>query len=404
MPQPASPAWPLPPGVGLGGAFAAIAERDPGPLPPGDDAAAMRRALHNALDGVGRAIPNPAVGCVVVTPDGRVLDGATEAYGGRHAERVALAQGDARGATLYATLEPCSHTGRQPPCVAAIIAAGVARCVVAIGDPNPLVNGQGIAALRAAGVVVETGLHAAQAAAWHAPFLLAQGHLARGDRPVVAAKWAQTLDGAMVYADATSKWITGPPARAHGQWLRQYYDAVAIGAGTLLADRPALSVRDIARRPGRQPIRVVFDPRGRLGADVAAWCDGPAFDGAAPVILVTAGTLSLDPGWLTERRVLAVAAAASVAAMLAALTGAPVRQFLGRPVQSVMVEGGPNLLGRLSQAGCIDLMHAFVAPKLAGSGAVRPGWAEARAALPVLSVNPVGADVLVECGHLAIPL
>ena len=396
-----APTWPLPPGVGLGGAFAGVAGTDPGPLPPGDDAAAMRRALRNALEAGGRAIPNPAVGCVVALADGRVADGATGAYGGLHAERAALARlapGEARGATLYATLEPCSHTGRQPPCTAAIIAAGVARCVVAVRDPHPLVDGRGIAALHAAGIAVQVGVCGAEAAAWHAPFLLE--HLT--GRMVVAAKLAQTLDGAMVYADGGSKWITGTAARAHAHWLRHIYDAVAVGAGTVLADRPALSVRDIARPVTRQPVRVVFDPRGRLAAlGVAAWRDWPLFDGAAPVVVVSGaappGPAAWPAAWLAERRVLVVPTLdASVEAMLAALGGAEVVAFLGRRLQSLMVEGGPRLLGLLAAAGRIDLLHVFVAPKLAGPGGMRPGWAEARGGMTPLSANPVGADVLLE--------
>lgn len=385
-----APMWPLPPGVGLGGAFAGVAGTDPGSLPPGDDAQAMRRALRNALEAGGRAIPNPAVGCVVALADGRMVDGATEAYGGLHAERAALgrlAPGEARGATLYATLEPCSHMGRQPPCTAAIIAAGVARCVVAVRDPYPLVDGRGIAALRAAGIAVEVGVCGAEAAAWHAPFLLE--HLT--GRMVVAAKLAQTLDGAMAYADGSSKWITGPDARAHAHWLRHIYDAVVVGAGTVLADRPALSVRDIARPVTRQPVRVVFDPRGRLTEpDFSV----PLFDGAAPVVVVSGGIAAAS---LIAPHVLLVPVVDATAdAMLAALGGAAVVAFLGRRLQSLMVEGGPRLLGLLAAVDRIDLLHAFVAPKLAGPGGMRPGWAEARDGMTLLSANPVGADVLLE--------
>lgn len=383
-------AWPLPPSVGLGGAFAGVAGIDPGPLPLGDDVAAMRRALRNALEAGGRAIPNPAAGCVVVLADGRLADGATEAYGGLHAERAALAglaPGEARGATLYVTLEPCSHTGRQPPCTEAIITAGIARCVVAVRDPYPLVDGRGIAALRAAGIAVEVGVCGTEAAAWHAPFLLE--HLT--GRMVVAAKLAQTLDGAMVYADGGSKWITGVEARAHAHWLRHIYDAVAVGAGTVLADRPALSVRDIARPVTRQPVRVVFDPRGRLSEPDLSM---PLFDGAAPVVVVSGGIAAAS--LIAPHVLLAPSGGITVEAMLVVLGGPDVIAFLGRRLQSVMVEGGPQLLGQLAAADRIDLLHVFVAPKLAGPGGRRPDWAEARDGMTLLSANPLGADVLLE--------
>ncbi|MBX6375722.1 MAG: bifunctional diaminohydroxyphosphoribosylaminopyrimidine deaminase/5-amino-6-(5-phosphoribosylamino)uracil reductase RibD, partial [Acetobacteraceae bacterium] len=221
----------------------------------------MRAALALARRGLGNAWPNPAVGCVLVR-DGRVVGRGWTQPGGRpHAETEALRRAGpegARGATAYVTLEPCSHHGRTPPCCDALIAAGVARVVVALQDPDSRVNGRGIARLRAAGIAVETGLCEAEARAINAGFIR-RIHLGL---PLVTLKLATTLDGRIATATGESRWITGPEARREAHALRARHDAVLVGSGTVLADDPDLTCRlpGMAKTP---VLRVVADSRLR---------------------------------------------------------------------------------------------------------------------------------------------
>ena len=218
-----------------------------------DDAAAMRAAIEAAAAVRTTTSPNPWVGTVVVDDAGIVATGATQPPGGAHAEREALrhAGAAARGATLVTTLEPCSHTGRTPPCVDAIVDAGIHRVVVGIEDPDPKVAGQGIAALRAAGIEVAVGVEAPAIEAQLAPYLTHR----RTGRPYVVLKLAATVDGRTAAPDGTSQWITGEAARADAHRLRAESDAVLVGAGTVRADDPSLTVRHVA---GRDPLRVVL--------------------------------------------------------------------------------------------------------------------------------------------------
>lgn len=218
-----------------------------------EDRDLMARALDLAAGARTRTSPNPWVGAALRTADGTVHDGATEPPGGRHAEVVALqaAGAAAAGATVASTLEPCSHTGRTGPCADALIDAGVARVLVAIEDPDPQVAGQGIARLRDAGVEVELGVGADEARAQLAPYLK---HRTTG-RPYVVLKLAATLDGRTAAPDGSSRWITGEAAREDAHRLRAESDAIVVGAGTVRADDPSLTVRHVE---GRDPLRVVL--------------------------------------------------------------------------------------------------------------------------------------------------
>ncbi|HEX4933950.1 MAG TPA: bifunctional diaminohydroxyphosphoribosylaminopyrimidine deaminase/5-amino-6-(5-phosphoribosylamino)uracil reductase RibD, partial [Gemmatimonadaceae bacterium] len=232
----------------------------PPPMTPADDARFMRRALALAERGWGQVSPNPLVGAVVVR-DGEVVgEGYHAAYGRDHAEVVALgrAGNQARGSTVYVTLEPCNHHGKTPPCTEALIAAGVARVVVAVRDPHAIAAG-GTERLRAAGIAVDVGTCAGDGRDLIAPFL----HALAADRPWVTLKLAISIDGAL--ADHTRKtgWLTGPEARAEGHRWRAQHDAIGVGMGTVLADDPALTVRD-AKSPRVPPVRVVFSRSGRL--------------------------------------------------------------------------------------------------------------------------------------------
>ncbi len=245
-----------------------------------DDHRYMGLALSLGRRGQGQVWPNPAVGCVLVHDDRIVGRGWTQPGGRPHAEVVALAQAGARskGATAYVTLEPCAHTGQTPPCAQALINAQVARVVVALKDDDPRVNGQGIAMLRAAGVKVNTGCRATEAAEDHAGFLLKVNQ----NRPLLTLKLATSFDGRIATATGESQWITGPEARRLVHAQRATHDAVMIGAGTARADDPSLTVRDLG--VARQPVRIVVSRRldlpltGKLAQtakDVPLWlCHG----------------------------------------------------------------------------------------------------------------------------------
>lgn len=222
-----------------------------------DDEARLRRAVEVGATARAVSPPNPWVGCVLVTADGTVIEGATEAVGGRHAEIVALdAAGDAaEGATVYVTLEPCSHHGRTPPCSDALIAAGVARVVVGVCDPDDHVAGTGVEALRAAGIVVD--VVDGPLAATVEDALAAYLHQRRTGRPSVVLKLAATLDGLTAAADGTSRWITGAEARRDVHRLRSESDAIVVGAGTVRADDPELTVRHVPA-PRGDPERIVL--------------------------------------------------------------------------------------------------------------------------------------------------
>ncbi|MGH9026374.1 MAG: bifunctional diaminohydroxyphosphoribosylaminopyrimidine deaminase/5-amino-6-(5-phosphoribosylamino)uracil reductase RibD, partial [Acidimicrobiia bacterium] len=228
--------------------------------------------LAVALGERGRrtAPPNPWVGCVIVDGGEVVGAGFHHRPGAAHAEVAALraAGGRSRGSTAFVTLEPCAHHGRTPPCAEALVAAGVARVVVAVRDPDPRVSGRGIRALEEAGVAVDVGPGADAAARSLRSYL----HHRRTGRAFALVKVATSLDGRTAAADGSSQWITGPEARADGHRLRAESQAVIVGAGTALADRPALTARDVTPAVERQPLRVLLDARGRVPAE------GPMFD------------------------------------------------------------------------------------------------------------------------------
>ncbi|MBW8268532.1 bifunctional diaminohydroxyphosphoribosylaminopyrimidine deaminase/5-amino-6-(5-phosphoribosylamino)uracil reductase RibD [Caldovatus sp. SYSU G05006] len=331
----------------------------------------MRAALALARRGLGNAWPNPAVGCVLVR-DGRVVGRGWTQPGGRpHAETEALARAGAaaRGATAYVTLEPCSHHGRTPPCCEALIAAGVARVVIALQDPDSRVNGTGIARLRAAGIAVETGLCEAEARALNAGFL----RRIRLGLPLVTLKLATTLDGRIATAAGESRWITGPAARREAHALRARHDAVLVGSGTVLADDPDLTCRlpGMARLPA---LRVVAD--ARLRTPLAARLVASARE--VPTWIVT------RPGHPPARRapyqeagveILTVPAGPAGGLDLGALLGA----LAQRGVTRVLAEGGAALAAGLLRAGLVDRLAWFHAPAVMGG--------DGRAAVEALAVT-----------------
>jgi diaminohydroxyphosphoribosylaminopyrimidine deaminase/5-amino-6-(5-phosphoribosylamino)uracil reductase len=324
------------------------------------DRFAMQRALTLAARGLESTDPNPRVGCVIAQRGRVVGEGWHERAGEAHAEVAALrvAGAQAAGATVYVTLEPCSHHGRTPPCTDALIAAGVARVVYSIADPNPLVNGQGAGLLRAAGITVEAGLLADEARELNAGFIQ---RMQRG-RPLVRVKLAMSLDGRTALDNGASRWITGEAAREDVQHWRARSSAVLTGIGTVLADDPRLDVRladEVPGRPRRQPLRVVLDARLRTPADARLFASG------GEVLILTALDTADDAraAELTERGA-RIESLPAVAGRLALTT---VIERLGElEANEVLVEAGPTLVGALLHASLVDELLVYVAPILLG--------------------------------------
>jgi diaminohydroxyphosphoribosylaminopyrimidine deaminase/5-amino-6-(5-phosphoribosylamino)uracil reductase len=323
------------------------------------DSELMQRALVRGETARRRTAPNPWVGAVVAR-DGEVVgEGATQPPGGAHAEIEALrAAGDrAHGATVFTTLEPCSHEGRTGPCVVALAEAGVARVVVALEDPDPQVAGAGIAQLRAAGIAVDVGVGADAAAGSLAPYLTHR----RLGRAYTVVKTAMSLDGRIAARDGSSQWITGAASRADAHRLRAESQAILIGAGTALADRPRLTVRDADGPVHTQPLRVLLDAHGRVPAE------GPLFDPElAPTLVVTtdAAPDAATHAWLEAgAQVLTVPASATGKGV--ALT-ATLEILAGLGVLQVLVEGGAALSGSLVEEQLADRLVTYVAPTVLG--------------------------------------
>ncbi|MFD7976917.1 bifunctional diaminohydroxyphosphoribosylaminopyrimidine deaminase/5-amino-6-(5-phosphoribosylamino)uracil reductase RibD [Streptomyces sp. NPDC059071] len=313
------------------------------------DITAMRRAVALAARGLGSTSPNPVVGCVVTDASGRTVgEGWHQRAGGPHAEVHALrAAGEqARGGTAYVTLEPCNHTGRTGPCAQALIEAGVARVVYAVGDPNPQATG-GADTLRAAGIQVGQGLLEGEAEAGNLAWLTS----VRRGRPFVRWKYATTLDGRIAAADGTSRWISSAESRADVHRLRAEADAVVVGSGTARADDPHLAVRGV--EGAVQPLRVVVDTEAtavKPGARV--------LDDAAPTLIAIAEDAETT---LTDVvRLPRAGRGLDVPALLDALHA--------RGVRSVLLEGGPTLAGAFLAAGAVDQVVCYLAPVLLGAG------------------------------------
>ncbi|RCS58545.1 bifunctional diaminohydroxyphosphoribosylaminopyrimidine deaminase/5-amino-6-(5-phosphoribosylamino)uracil reductase RibD [Parvibium lacunae] len=352
-----------------------------------NDHAYMARALELAARGLYSTTPNPRVGCVIAAADSnlyRVLaEGWHEQAGQGHAEvralQAAQAQGiDVTGATVYVTLEPCSHHGRTPPCVEALIAAKVGRVVVAMTDPNPLVAGAGLARLRAAGIEVRCGLLAAQAAALNPGFIQRMRH----GRPWVRLKVATSLDGQIALASGESQWITGQQARDDGHHWRARACAILTGSGTVRADNPQLSVRAVATT--RQPLRYVLDSRLTLSPTARIF----AVDAATPATLITTVQSAqafpdLMAAWQARGiTVWCLPADAEGHVSLVALLA----EFARHEINELHVEAGSHLNGRLLAAALVDEILHYQAPKILGPG--KPAFEFGQAAPTQLAAAP----------------
>jgi diaminohydroxyphosphoribosylaminopyrimidine deaminase/5-amino-6-(5-phosphoribosylamino)uracil reductase len=402
----------------------------------------MARAVALAEGGRGTVSPNPMVGAVLVRQGEVVGEGFHLAPGKPHAEAEALSRAGpaAAGATCYVSLEPCTHHGRTPPCADALVEAGVARVVAAVTDPDPRVAGAGFARLRAAGIEVAVGTLAEAAEEQNAAFLTHR----RLGRPRVTLKAAASLDGKVAAADGTSQWITGPEARGDAHRLRAEADAIAVGAGTALADDPRLTVRLAQGGLGRRPLRVLVDAAGRVGTA------GHLFDGEAPTLVATtvAAPASVRAAWEAAGAEVLVCPPAGRSRTVAppaagegwtsrgpgptgpagegpasggpgptGLAGAPgvdlgwLAAALGeREVLELLVEGGPRLHASLWAAGLADRLVWYLAP-LAIGGAGAPGLLAGAGALTlaaarrlrVASVDHLGADLRVVAYPVKVP-
>ncbi|MGH2773073.1 MAG: bifunctional diaminohydroxyphosphoribosylaminopyrimidine deaminase/5-amino-6-(5-phosphoribosylamino)uracil reductase RibD [Actinomycetota bacterium] len=356
-----------------------------------DDVAFMKQALALARKERGRTSPNPTVGSVVVANGEVIGAGRHRGPGTPHGEAAAVAAAGpaVAGSTVYVTLEPCAHHGRTPPCTEALIAAGVSRVVAAIEDPDPRVSGRGFAALRAAGIEVEDGCLADEAAELNRAYLIHRSQ----QRPMVVCKTAATLDGKTSAGDGSSQWITGPQARADVHRVRSRMDAICAGIGTVLADDPSLTVRSGGKHLSG-PLRVIVDSKARTPPGTRV------LDGSAPTLIAVAETA---PGAAVAGLTDAGAEVVRLPEEGGRVSIPALTSHLARMgVLSVLLEGGPTLAAAFRAARLIDRYVIYLGPKLIADGA--KGILEGPPAssiglaeeLEIVSVRKIGLDIKIE--------
>ncbi len=316
----------------------------------------MLTALKSSMSSCGITAPNPAVGCAIYEGEKLLASGATRTYRLEHAERVVLENfsGDASACDLFVTLEPCAHQGHQPPCIDLVNRFKWKNIFIAVRDPNPKVDGEGLKKLYHHQTSVHLGLLKNESIAWNLPFFFQQ-HF---KRPMIVGKWAETKSGWMAGPDGQSKWISNEKSRAYTHWLRQKYDAILVGAGTFLKDQPMLNAR--LENSRRQPLRVVWDPKGRLEQN-HTWLKSREFNSTGQLTLILSSrplklgegsgsgahfNLSCGDGIEDLGDVLKSEALLS-----------KMEELLGRPWQSIFIEGGAHTLKNI--VGVLDLVHAF---------------------------------------------
>jgi diaminohydroxyphosphoribosylaminopyrimidine deaminase/5-amino-6-(5-phosphoribosylamino)uracil reductase len=365
------------------------------------DVSFMREALKLAQSRLGLTTPNPAVGCVIVQNDKIVGRGVTGAGGRPHGETVALAKAGkrARGATAYVSLEPCAHTGQTPPCVRALVAAGIARVVVGCRDPFPLVRGRGIKILRAAGIEVTEGVLEDECQRLNEGFFT---RVMRG-RPFLTLKLATSLDGRIAAVGGDSRWISSPESRALVHRWRREADAVMVGAVTVIADNPRLTCR---LEGGRDPARVIIDGRLRVPATSKIFRQRSS----APTIVVTTAANRAR----AERRYHDLRGAGRTEIVAAKAAGGKIdlaalaHEFGGRGWSKILLEGGAHLSGAALAAGIVDRVAFFVAPLILGGGLAAVEGLISHTVrdsirLGPLRVTQVGTDLLVEAEVIGKP-
>jgi len=357
-----------------------------------DDREIMLKALELASRGKGKVEPNPMVGAIIVREGRLVGRGYHEVFGGNHAEVNALkeARERASGATMYVTLEPCAHFGKTPPCTRAIIKAGIRKVIAAAIDPNPETSGKGVEELRKAGIEVSVGLCSEEAERLNAAYF----KFHKQGLPYFIAKWAMTLDGKIATASGESKWISGKKARTFTQHLRAEVDGVMVGINTVLKDNPLLTCR-IER--AKSPARIIVDSRLRLPLE------SKLVQTARDSEVIVATTASAPP----QRRE-ALEKAGCRVKVLPEKEGRVnllelARHLAGIPLMSILVEGGSELLGSIFEAGLIDKVEVFIAPKLLGGKEAKGpiggrGITKICQALAVsgLNIEKIGQDFIIE--------
>lgn len=361
----------------------------------------MQRAIDLARKGLYSTKPNPAVGCVITQQEEIIAEGWHQKAGEPHAERVALANAveSVKGATVYVTLEPCSHHGKTPPCADALVESGVARVVIAMQDPNPLVAGNGIKRLEQAGIVVDSGILSEEAAALNKGFVSAM----KSNRPFVRLKVANSLDGRTAMANGESQWITGPEARHQVHLMRAQHGAIVTGVGTVLADDPSLNVRlpeDVLAELGLtaencHPLRVVLD------ANLSTPLEAKMLSLPGRTLLMTSKETANQSLDLIERFYQKGAEVIAVESDGDKLDITSVLSYLveNEKIYDVMVEAGAIVAGAFIQAGMVNELHVFTAPILMGEMAkpmfVLPGLAEMvdKKVFAYQSVQALGEDL-----------
>ncbi|MBN1543282.1 bifunctional diaminohydroxyphosphoribosylaminopyrimidine deaminase/5-amino-6-(5-phosphoribosylamino)uracil reductase RibD [candidate division KSB1 bacterium] len=318
----------------------------------------MKRALALAEKGRGQVSPNPLVGAIIVKEGSIVAEGYHEKYGEAHAEINALRQAgdEAAGATMYVNLEPCSHQGKTGPCTEALVRAGIARVVIAMRDPNPLVNGMGVTFLRSKGITVHEGVLEQKSRELNRGFIQVQST----GRPYLSLKIAQTLDGRIATSTGHSKWITAEPSRKMAHKIRATHDAILVGIGTLLTDDPRLTVR---YSRGTSPHRIVLDSQLRVPLDAKVLSAGLAPN----TLLITTDAASKEKITRIEERGASVKILPRDDRGWAALPA--VWEFLvQRGVTSILIEGGSTVQTECIKGGFANRLYLFIAPKILGSG------------------------------------
>jgi diaminohydroxyphosphoribosylaminopyrimidine deaminase/5-amino-6-(5-phosphoribosylamino)uracil reductase len=331
----------------------------------------MAEAILESMQGFPEASPNPSVGCIIVKNNIEISRGHTEAFGGLHAEIKAISkvdQSQLAGACLYVTLAPCTHQGKQPPCTDALLKLGLKRLVIAMIDPNPLVSSQSIGRFTAAGVDVKLGVLEREARATNFSFCHS---VSTGKLPFIL-KWAQSIDGALADDTGKSKWISGDLSRLYNHFLRLKYDAILVGANTVVYDTPSLLSTHPLSTPKNQPIRVVFDPKSVLSSQLPLDLKNSILDktfcqGAKTILLTSKKRDSFTEVIESKGHfVLTLDESDAIGSLEGVLSSNAVTQFVQKPLGSVIVEGGANLLSSLIKENLFHAGHTFIAPIFLG--------------------------------------
>ncbi|WGL60716.1 bifunctional diaminohydroxyphosphoribosylaminopyrimidine deaminase/5-amino-6-(5-phosphoribosylamino)uracil reductase RibD [Pigmentibacter sp. JX0631] len=356
-------------------------EQLPDGILPFSDEYFLFKAFLSSMENACIANPNPSVGCLIVNNNQIISYGCTERWGARHAERVAFAKLTPdllENSSIYVTLEPCTHTGRQPPCVELFKDKNIKKVVIGCTDPNPIVAGQGIKILKSLGLAQVNLSFANEIKAFNYPFFIQQ----QKKRPFYALKWAQTLDGCLADDFNGWKWISGETSRKYTHWLRQKYDAILVGAGTVLNDFPSLDVRELNFENCRDPIKMIFDPSGKIlncSSNQQKKLKEKTLKSNQKIILFICEKIlqkfknNNDNKWLKflfENEAFTIIQIntnlAVTESIQVAIENIDFLQHFGRPLQSILVEGGPRLLSAFIDENNFDLIHLFIAPFFLG--------------------------------------